>query len=113
MDFLRIQALRPTMFGLETHLTMFHKLVKEFHPSVVVIDPITNFIALGDNPEVKAMFVRLVDYLKQEGITTLFISLTHGGFQESTDVGISSIIDTWILLRDIEIGGERNRGCMC
>jgi len=110
-DLLRIRSLRPTMYGLETHLTMFHKMVKDFAPSVVIIDPITNFITVGDNPEVKDMFIRLVDFLKAEGITTLFTSLTHGGrSQESTDVGISSIIDTWILVRDIEIGGERNRG---
>jgi circadian clock protein KaiC len=109
--FLRIHAMRPSTYGLETHLTMFHRMVKAFHPSVVVIDPITNFIAVGESPEVKDMFIRLVDFLKTEGVTTLFTSLTHGGrFQESTDVGISSIIDTWILLRDIEIGGERNRG---
>jgi len=108
---LQIHAQRPTMYGLESHLTMLHKVVKEFHPSVVVIDPITNFVAVGENQEVKAMFTRMIDFLKAEGITMLFTSLTQGGnFHEGTDVGISSVIDTWILLRDIEIGGERNRG---
>jgi len=109
-NLLKISAYRPTTYGLETHLAVIHKLVKELGPQVVIIDPITNFLAIGTNQEIKSMFTRLVDFLKGDGITSLFTSLTSGGgYEEATEVGISSVIDTWILLRDVEIGGERNR----
>jgi len=108
---LHIEATRPTMFGLEMHLAMVHDLVRTYQPRAVVIDPITSFLAIGNSSESKAMLMRLVDFLKLQQITGLFTNLTAGGSaMERTDVAISSVIDTWLLLRDIEIGGERNRG---
>lgn len=108
---LKFVATRPTFHGLELHLTEIHKLVTRFEPSTVVIDPISNFVAAGSEKEAAAMMLRLVDFLKVKGITAVFVNLTGGGeTQEATDMGISSLIDTWILLRDIELGGERNRG---
>jgi circadian clock protein KaiC len=102
---------RPTEEGLETHLAVIDKLVKEHKPDAVILDPITNFEMVGDNFEVKAMLMRLVDLLKQQEITCLFTSLTGGNNAlEATDIGISSLVDTWIQLRDIESNGERNRG---
>ena len=110
-DLLRFIATRPTFHGLEMHLTEIHKLVKRFQPTTVIIDPISNFIAAGNIREAQAMLLRLVDFLKAHGITAVFVNLTTGQVdQEATDMGISSLIDTWILLRDIELGGERNRG---
>jgi circadian clock protein KaiC len=108
---LQFQATRPTHFGLETHLTTSIKLINEFKPNIVILDPINAFV-LGENQtEVKTMLLRLVDFLKMKGITAFFTSLTSAGdTTEITDVYISSLIDTWLLLRDIEIGGERNRG---
>jgi circadian clock protein KaiC len=108
---LRFQAHRPTFMGLEMHLTTMHKAVSAFDPQVVVVDPLNSFLS-GDNAiEVKSMLMRLVDYLKMKQITGLFTSLTTGGgVIEQTDVAISSLIDTWLLLREIESGGERNRG---
>jgi circadian clock protein KaiC len=108
---LNFHATRPTLFGLEHHLTTTIKLIKKVKPQVVVLDPIDAFV-IGDNQtEVKIMLLRLVDYLKMENITALFASLTGSGeSQELTDMSISSLIDTWLLLRDIEFGGERNRG---
>ncbi len=108
---LRFDASRPTAFGLETHLTSIHRAIEDFKPSVVLIDPITNFITVGSEHEVKSMLTRLIDYLKTEHITTLFTSLTRGGDSlEQTEAGISSLMDTWMVLRDIESSGERNRG---
>jgi len=108
---LRFIATRPTFFGLEMHLTEIHKVVKRFQPSTVIIDPISNFVTAGSQKEASAMLLRLVDFLKMHGITAVFVNLTTGQTnQEATDMGISSLIDTWILLRDIELGGERNRG---
>jgi circadian clock protein KaiC len=108
---LRVCATRPTAFGLESHLTVIHRQVAEFRPKLVVVDPITNFLKAGRQIEAEAMLMRLVDYLKAEEITGVFTSLTHGGnFLEQTEVGISSLIDVWMMLRDIELGGERNRG---
>jgi circadian clock protein KaiC len=108
---LRFHATRPTAFGLETHLAALHKLVNEFQPRVVIVDPITNFLKAGTQAEAEAMLMRLIDFLKAQQITALFISLTHGGSAlEQTEAGISSLIDTWLLMRDIELGGERNRG---
>jgi len=108
---LQFHATRPTHYGLETHLTTSIKMINRFKPAVVVLDPINAFV-MGDNhTEVKIMLLRLVDFLKMKQITAFFTSLTSGGdIMENTDVYISSLIDTWLLLRDIEIGGERNRG---
>jgi circadian clock protein KaiC len=107
---LRFHAERPSMFGLEMHLVTIHKLVNQFRPQVVVIDPVTDFAALGDEAEIKAMLTRLIDFFKVQQITALFTSLTTGGtFMESTDIGVSSLMDTWLLLRDMQNGAERNR----
>jgi circadian clock protein KaiC len=108
---LRLQASRPSLHGLEMHLACVHKQVEEFSPKVVIVDPISNLVSAGNELDTQAMLLRLVDYLKGRGITAMFINLTGGGRSwETTDVGVSSLIDTWILLRDIELGGERNRG---
>jgi circadian clock protein KaiC len=108
---LLFQATRPTLYGLEMHLAMTHKAVNAFKPDIVIMDPINTFI-LGDKEnEVKMMLMRIVDFLKLNQITALFISLTSTeSALESSDVGISSLIDTWLLLRDMELNGERNRG---
>jgi circadian clock protein KaiC len=108
---LKFHASRPTLYGLETHLITFHNLIKEFKPSVVVVDPVSNLTAVGTSAEVKSILTRLFDYLKMTQITTLLTDLAHfGGSPEKTNEEISSLIDTWLLLRDIEINGERNRG---
>lgn len=108
---LQFQATRPTHYGLETHLTTSIKLINGFAPEVVVLDPINAFVIGENQAEVKTMLLRLVDFLKMKEITAFFTSLTSGSEStEATDVYVSSLIDTWLLLRDIEIGGERNRG---
>jgi circadian clock protein KaiC len=108
---LQFRATRPTQHGLESHLVEIHKLVEQFKPNVVIVDPITNLISTGNETEVKAMLMRLIDYLKENQITALFTSLTSAGSAaEQTEVGISSLIDTWILFREMEVEGERNRG---
>jgi len=110
---LQFQATRPTFYGLEMHLAVTHKIVNEFKPDIVILDPINTFV-IGDKEfEVKTMLMRIVDFLKANQVTALFTSLTRADSNiESSDVDISSLIDTWILLRDIELNGERNRG-MC
>jgi len=108
---LHFQANRPTFAGLEMHLTTIHKAIKAFKPQVVIVDPLTSFISGGNETEVKAMVMRLVDLLKISQVTSLFTSLSlSGGALEQTQVAVASLVDTWLLLRDIEIGGERNRG---
>ncbi len=108
---LRFHAARPTAYGFETHLADFHRAVREFHPSVVVLDPITNLVSVGSSSEAQSMLTRLIDYLKSEGITALFTALTNGSHDaERSNAGISSLMDTWILLRNLESDGERNRG---
>jgi circadian clock protein KaiC len=107
---LRFHAHRPTYSGLEIHLATIQKLVKEEKPQVMVMDPITNLIAAGSSGEVTAMLMRLIDFMKMQGVTTLFTSLTTGGNDaEQSEVGVSSLIDTWLLVRNLESGGERNR----
>jgi circadian clock protein KaiC len=104
-------ATRPTLHGLEHHLTTTIKLINKVKPQIVVLDPIDAFVIGGNQTEVKIMLLRLVDFLKMRNITAFFASLTDAkDNQELTDMSISSLIDTWLLLRDIEIGGERNRG---
>lgn len=108
---LHFDATRPTFHGLEMHLLRIHKVVNEFTPRAVVVDPFSNFLTLGDDLEVKSMLTRLIDFFKSRQITALFTSLTHGGEAlEQTEVGVSSLMDVWLLLRDIESGGERTRG---
>ncbi len=108
---LNFHATRPTLHGLEHHLTTTIKLINKVKPHVVVLDPIDAFIIGKNETEVKIMLLRLVDFLKMKNITAFFANLSNAGEnQELTDMSISSLIDTWLLLRDIEIGGERNRG---
>jgi circadian clock protein KaiC len=108
---LRFRNARPTFCGLEAHLAVMHKMIGEFDPSSVVVDPVTNLLQAGDAREANAMLMRLLDFLKMRGATSLFTSLTTGGSAaEATEVGVSSLMDTWILLRNLESDGERNRG---
>jgi circadian clock protein KaiC len=105
---LEFHAWRPTQHGLEMHLLRIHDLVDKFNPQVVIVDPITNLISANLN-EVHAM-LRLLDFLKDRQITAMFTTLTaNRRAEEQTEVGISSLTDTWILLRDLELNGERNR----
>lgn len=107
---LRFSAARPTVYGLEMHLAHIHRCVEEFAPSLVVLDPITNLVMTGSQIQVKGMLMRLIDSLKSRHITCLFTSLTSGGDAvEQSEAGVSSLIDTWILLRFLESSGERNR----
>jgi circadian clock protein KaiC len=102
---------RPTLYGLEMHLVTMHKAIETFNPVIVVIDPISNLVAAASESEVKSMLSRLIDYLKMKGITAFCTDLTSGGDSlERTNVGISSVVDTWLLLQVIEGSGERNRG---
>jgi circadian clock protein KaiC len=104
-------ASRPTLYGLEMHLVAIHKAIKKFKPSVVVLDPITNLITIGSVSDVKTMLVRLIDFLQAEQITVMFTALTLNNIvNEQTDEGVSSLVDAWLLIRDIESNGERNRG---
>lgn len=108
---LRFHAVRSTLCGLEQHLGSIIRLINEFRPATVVIDPVTNLSAVGSNEEIKAMLTQVIDFCKNQGITALFTSLTEGnGTMEQTDVGVSSLMDTWVLLRNVEtLSGERNR----
>jgi circadian clock protein KaiC len=107
---LRFQCARPTLYGLEMHLATIHKLVQDFQPTSVVFDPVTSFVQGGTQRETTVMLTRLIDFLKGRQITALMTSLTSGNEQlEATAVGVSSLVDTWLLLRDAETNGERNR----
>ncbi len=107
---LMFHTVRPSLYGLELHLATIHKLIRTFRPDAVAVDPVTNLTAVGDTAEAKAMLTRLIDFLKSERVTTVFTSLTSGGEElEQTEVGISSLMDTWLLVRMAESNGERNR----
>jgi circadian clock protein KaiC len=108
---LRFHAVRPSTFGLEMHLVKMHKVITEFKPSIVVADPVTALLYAGADAETRSMLLRLVDFLKGRQITALLTTLSNASDpREQTEVQISSVVDAWILLRDIESGGERNRG---
>jgi circadian clock protein KaiC len=108
---LQMHAARPTLNGLEMHLVSIHKQVRKFKPRTVILDPITNLVTVGSVSEVKSMLIRLIDFLQAEKITVLFTALTLNTIvNEQTDEGVSSLVDAWILVRDIESNGERNRG---
>lgn len=108
---LKFHATRPTLYGLETHLATSIKLINKIKPDIVILDPINGFMIGENQTEVKTMLLRLVDFLKVKKVTAFFTSLTsESADMEIPDVHISSLIDTWLLVRDLEIGGERNRG---
>ena len=108
---LKFHASRPTLNGLEMHLVSIHQMVEEFKPQTVILDPITNLITVGSVSEVKTMLIRLIDFLQAEQITVMFTALTLNNIvNEQTDEGVSSLVDAWLLVRDIEFNGERNRG---
>ncbi len=108
---LQFHASRPTLFGLEMHLVRMYKIIKKFKPQTVILDPITNLITVGSVSEVKSMLIRLIDFSQAEQITVMFTALTLNTIvSEQTDEGVSSLVDAWLLVRDIESNGERNRG---
>ena len=108
---LQFHAARPTFYGLEMHLAVIHRLVLQFDPSVVIVDPMTNLMQVAASArETMTMLIRLIDFLKTRGTTAFFTSLTSAGSaSETSDSGVSSLTDTWLLVRNIEAGGERNR----
>jgi circadian clock protein KaiC len=114
-DLLRVISTRPSGFGLETHLFTIYQTIEEFKPSIVVLDPITDFAMVGNGNEIRAMMTRLVDHLKTKGITALLTSAEHASgvlgdkINSETEAGISSLIDTWVVLHSFEVAGERNR----
>src|SRR5262247_981082 len=108
---LEFHASRPSLHGLEMHLSRMHRAIDRFQPSVVVLDPVSSLLTVAHETDVQATLTRLVDYIKMKGTTALLTSLTHGRTEsEQTDVAISSIVDTWLLLVTLESSGERNRG---
>ena len=108
---LKFHSSRPTLYGLEMHLVVIYKLIKQFKPATVILDPITNLITVGSVSEVKSVLTRLIDFLQTEQITVMFTALTlNNVVNEQTDEGVSSLVDAWLLIRDIEFNGERNRG---
>jgi circadian clock protein KaiC len=106
---LHIDATRPTAWGLEMHLVRMHKLIREYQPKAVVMDPLTSLIAGSGDGDVTTLVLRIVDYLKAAGATALFTTLTESGMLEETQVGLSSLVDSWLQLRTLEVNGERNR----
>ncbi len=107
---LQFQSARPSLYGLEMHLATMFKKISTFDPHVVIVDPITSLVDAGSEFESRAMVTRMIDYLKGRLVTSLFTSLTHGGHTATqSEMGMSSLMDSWLLLRDFEGNGERNR----
>jgi circadian clock protein KaiC len=107
---LQIESLRPTLYGLENHLVNLHNLVTRLEPEAVVMDPVNNLHSIGDEEQIKSMLIRVLDFLKSKHVTAMFTTLTPGGAPiEHSGTAVSSLMDTWILLRMIESASERNR----
>ena len=108
---LQFHVARPTLHGLEMHLVTMYDLINEYKPSVVVLDPITDFTVVGTKAEVKAAITRIIDFLRTNQITGLLTSFTlEDNMPDQLIVGISSLIDAFISLRNLESNGERHRG---
>ena len=108
---LQLQAMRPFYHGLEMHLARTIKFITEFAPKVVIIDQISGLDTTGTPLEIKSALMRLLDWLKVKGITVMLTDLTMGNNPlERVDGAISSLVDTWLVVRDLEANGERNRG---
>jgi circadian clock protein KaiC len=114
---LKFYASRPTTYGLEMHLVLIYKLIRQFKPKAVVLDPITNLVTIGDASQVKSILIRLIDFLQREQITVMFTALTFNNstltfnnpIQTRADEDVSSLVDTWLSVHDIEFNSERNR----
>ena len=108
---LRFHASRPTLYGLEMHLVTMYDLIREYKPSVVVLDPIDDFMSIGSQLEVKAAITRIIDFLKTGEITGLFTTtVSDKDINDQSMVGVFSLIDVWVSLRNLEKDGERHRG---
>jgi circadian clock protein KaiC len=108
---LQFHADRPSRYGLETHLVAMHEVVAAFKPTITVIDPVTNLMTVGTYSDVQAMLTRMIDHLKTENITALLTSLAPGMTDiERTETTISSLMDTWIVLANDDVGGHHRRG---
>lgn len=108
---LQFHADRPSRYGLETHLVTMYQVVADFKPTVAVLDPVTNLMTVGTHSDVQAMLTRMIDHLKTENVTALLTSLMPGKTEiERTETTISSLMDTWILLTNDEVGGQHRRG---
>jgi circadian clock protein KaiC len=107
---LRFSASRPTFWGLEMHLARMHKEVEDFNPKIVVVDPIYNLSAVGSANEVRIMLLRLIDYLKSRQVSAMFTAVDAGNIKDAEHAGVSSLMDSWLLVLTIEGNGERNRG---
>jgi circadian clock protein KaiC len=105
-------AVRPTLYGLESHLVRLRQLVGATQPEAVILDPITSFATIGELSDVQIMLTRVIDFLKNAGITAVFSALRQGsepGHLEHTDEGVSSLIDTWLLLQMVRANKRRHR----
>jgi circadian clock protein KaiC len=107
---LRFHSARPSLCGLEMHLATMFREIAAFKPAVVIVDPITSLLSAGADYETKGMVTRLIDFLKAGQVTSLFTSLTHGcNTLQQSEIAMSSLMDSWVLLQDFEGNGERNR----
>ncbi|MGZ4090399.1 MAG: ATPase domain-containing protein, partial [Bacteroidia bacterium] len=104
---------RPTLQNLELHFIAIKKMIQEIKPSIVILDPITNLMTEGLNSDIRSMLTRFVDYLKLKEITVLFTAaITVMSIERNpSDEGISSMVDTWIMVKDVELNNERKRTC--
>ena len=107
---LQFHATRPTLYGIEMHLVTMFDLVKEHKPGIVVLDPLDDFTIIGSTLDVKAAITRIIDFLKMDHITALFTTTTSEDAMNQSFIGVSSLIDTWVSLRNLENNGERHRG---
>ena len=107
---LEFHAVRPTLYGLETHLASFQRAMDEFEPRAVIFDPLSSLLAMGSHSEVRSALLRVVDLVKSRAMTGVFTSLYDASATNQRDLGVSSLMDTWLAVRDIEVAGERNRG---
>ena len=107
---LQFHADRPSRYGLETHLATMHRVVADFKPNVIVIDPVTNLMTVGTSADVQAMLTRIIDHLKTENVTAMLTSLTPGQYAVERMENISSLMDTWIILANEEVSGRHRRG---
>lgn len=107
---LQMEPIRPSSFGLEEHLVRVHEIVEACHPDTVIMDPITSFSGIGNRQNIKSLLLRVIDFIKSKGITVVMSSLTPGsGTSEETETEVSSIVDTWIIIRFRRTQGGRRR----
>jgi circadian clock protein KaiC len=109
---LKVVCQYPETRGLEDHLIEIKRLIDEYHPQRIAIDSLSALERVSSTKGYREFLMGLTSTIKQHEIAGLYTSTTATllGGESVTESHISTIPDSIILLRYVEIFGEMRRG---